>query len=121
QAHQRDQALVQEGLSAACQAVFAQTPANAEPVRLVLAGLNGELRSAKEWSLALLRGRGRFAEPLRLEHPAANIGDAGAGLAPLMMATAALRLRAGIVPSPALVWACSDDGLRGAALLYAGS
>jgi 3-oxoacyl-[acyl-carrier-protein] synthase-1 len=120
-AHKDEQRLPIEGLAAACSAALADPRGTAEPIRLVMAGLNGESRSAKEWGIAYLRTRERFAEPLRIEHPAENTGDCGAALGPLMLGTAALLLRAHMAASPALIWTCSDAGQRGAALLYAGS
>jgi 3-oxoacyl-[acyl-carrier-protein] synthase-1 len=117
-AHEDEQRLPTEGLAAACSAAFADPRRAVEPIQLVMAGFNGESRAAKEWGVAYLRTRERFAEPLRLEHPAEYTGDPGAALPPLMLGTVALRVRE--VAEPVLLWACSDTGERGALLLYAG-
>lgn len=95
------------------------TPTPPPPIPFVMAGLNGESHTAKAWGVTHIRNREHFATPLRIEHPAESIGDCGAALAPIMMTTAILHMRAGIAPGPALVWACSDSGQAGALLLYA--
>lgn len=117
-ATQTEPLLLGEGLANAVSATLAH--GTREPIRLVMAGLNGEIEAAKEWGVAYLRNREHFAEPVRVQHPAENIGDAGAALAPLLLGTATLLLRARMVAGPALVWARSDAGRRGALLLYAG-
>lgn len=103
-----------DGLAEAIGHAFAPLGPGAEPVRLVMAGLNGETMLAKEWGVACVRHRERFADPLRVEHPAEYAGDAGAALAPLMLAVAAIELHAGRLPGPALVWAASERAERGA-------
>jgi 3-oxoacyl-[acyl-carrier-protein] synthase I len=118
-ATQTDEQVLGEGLASAVAAAIGPGPA--EPIRLVMAGLSGESKAAKEWGVAYLRNREHFAAPLRVEHPAAAIGDAGAALAPVMLNAAALQLRAGMLAGPALVWARSDSGRRGALILYAGN
>jgi 3-oxoacyl-[acyl-carrier-protein] synthase-1 len=111
-------------LSNACATVLdaarGSTPTPPPPIPLVMAGLGGESHTAKAWGVTHVRNREHFATPLRIEHPAESIGDCGAALAPIMMTTAILHMRAGIAPGPALVWACSDSGQAGALLLYAG-
>jgi 3-oxoacyl-[acyl-carrier-protein] synthase-1 len=106
-----------EALATACTSVLATM---SEPVRAVMAGLNGESGPAREWGVAVLRNREHFATPLRVEHPAEYTGDSGAALAPMMVATAAMVLRARLLEGPALAWACSESGQRGALVLYAG-
>jgi 3-oxoacyl-[acyl-carrier-protein] synthase I len=105
-------------LAAACGAALAS--AHGDPIRLVMAGLNGEHRSAREWGVALIRNKPRFAPELRIEHPAEYVGDAGAALAPLMLGIAALQMWARTLPGPALVWASADSGRRGALIMYPG-
>jgi 3-oxoacyl-[acyl-carrier-protein] synthase-1 len=96
------------------------SPDAASPIPLVMAGLGGESHTAKAWGVTHVRNREHFAAPLRVEHPAEFIGDCGAALAPIMMTTAILHMRAGTAPGPALVWACSDSGQAGALLVYPG-
>ncbi|MCC6552276.1 MAG: hypothetical protein IT372_04540 [Polyangiaceae bacterium] len=104
-----------DGLHAAFRALFAawQGP----PVRHVTAGFNGEHLGAKEWGVAYLRHRPRFAEGLRIEHPIDCLGDPGAALAPVLAGLSAIGLARGYKKSPCLVFCSSDRALRGAALL----
>jgi 3-oxoacyl-[acyl-carrier-protein] synthase-1 len=108
-----------DGLAEAFGQVFGALGNRAPPVRLVMAALNGETFHAKEWGVACVRHRESFADPLRLEHPAEYTGDAGAALAPIMLAVAALELKAKNLEGPALVWAASDRAERGALLVQA--
>lgn len=105
-----------EGLHAAFRALFAGWPG--PPVRTVYAGFNGEHLGAKEWGVAYLRSRPRFAEGLRIEHPIDCLGDPGAALAPILLGLSAIGLERGYRRSPCLVFCSSDRSLRGAALLH---
>jgi 3-oxoacyl-[acyl-carrier-protein] synthase-1 len=107
-----------EGLDAAFRGLFARV-SGAPPVRTVYAGLNGESFGAKEWGISYLRHRERFADDLRVEHPADCLGDAGAALGPLMLGLAALGMQGGYRRSPCLVWCSSDGAARAAALVSA--
>ncbi len=108
-----------DGLAEAFQALFAALPPNHPKVRCVYAGFNGESMPAKEWGVAHLRSAERFAEELRIEHPADCIGDAGAALGPIMVGLAALGIQKGHREAPCLVWSSSDREARAAALLQA--
>lgn len=108
-----------DGLAAALGQVLRATGERAGFVRLVMAGLNGESLHAKEWGVACLRYREAFAEMLRTEHPAEYTGDAGAALAPLMLAMAVIDVRRRCLEEPTLVWAASDGAERGALLMRA--
>lgn len=108
-----------DGLAAAFRETFEGVLAPLERIRLVLAGLNGERMFAKEGGIALMRHRERFDDRVRIEHAAENVGDAGAGLAPLMLGATAYRMRQGTAVGPALVWGACDQGLRGALILRA--
>lgn len=90
-----------------------------EPMRTVMAGFTGESCHAKEWGVAYLRHAERFAEALRVEHPAEYTGDMGAALAPMMLVFAAIGLRRGYLFGPVLVWASSDGPERGALVVRA--
>lgn len=90
-----------------------------EPMRTVMAGFTGESCHAKEWGVAYLRHAERFAEALRVEHPAEYTGDMGAALAPMMLVFAAMGLRRGHLLGPVLVWASSDGPERGALVVRA--
>jgi 3-oxoacyl-[acyl-carrier-protein] synthase-1 len=90
-----------------------------ERVRTVMAGFTGESCHAKEWGVAYVRHAERFAEALRVEHPAEYTGDMGAALAPMMLVITAIGLRRGHVAGPVLVWASSDGPERGALVVQA--
>ncbi len=111
-----------EGLSAAfgeaLEAFGEAIGAEAEPMGLVLAGLNGESLLTKEWGIAQLRHHEHFVDRFRIEHPAEYVGDAGAALAPLMLGFAAMGIKAGRLPAPALVWASSEGEERGALVVH---
>ncbi|HYO51812.1 hypothetical protein [Archangium sp.] len=86
----------------------------------VICDLNGESYRATEWVYAYLRTGKRHRDPLALWHPSDCYGDVGAasGAIQIGIALSAFRRRYARGPHP-LVWASSDDGLRGAALLSA--
>jgi 3-oxoacyl-[acyl-carrier-protein] synthase-1 len=106
-----------DGLASALHHLFGGCAA--PPVRCVYGTFNGESFWAKEWGAAFMRSRAHFADPLRFEHPADCIGDAGAGLGSILLALAAMGLERGHVEGPCLVFGSSDRGLRGAVLLAA--
>lgn len=108
-----------DGLALAFAHALADRDDGAELVRAVMAGFTGESCHAKEWGVAHLRHAERFAEALRVEHPAEYTGDMGAALAPMMLAIAALGLRHGQMVGPVLVWASSDGPERGALVVRA--
>lgn len=108
-----------DGLSAAFGQIFRAIGGSAGGVRLVMAGLNGESLHAKEWGVACVRHRAAFVDSLRVEHPAEYTGDAGAALAPMMLAMTTLELKGKRLEGPALVWAASDGAERGAVLATA--
>lgn len=108
-----------DGLAAAFRTLLGALPPDHAPVRCVYAGFNGENLPAKEWGVAYLRHAQRFAEGVRVEHPADCIGDAGAALGPIMLALAAAGIAAGHREAPCLVWSTSDGPERAAALLEA--
>ena len=110
-----------EGLAEAFRALWASNRTSASPIRCVYAGLNGESFWAKEWGVAFLRARARFAEDVNLHHPVENFGDPGAALGPLMLGLAAIGLQRGYRRGPCLVWCSSDREERGAALMRAAS
>ncbi len=91
--------------------------ANGIPVRTVLGSLNGENFGAKEWGVAAMRNKDGLAEDHRFEHPADCFGELGAAVGPVLLGLAALGMRAGWLPGPALVWCASEGRQRGAARL----
>lgn len=106
-----------EGLDLAFRRAFTAM-SSLGPVRTVYAGFNGEHFPSKEWGVAHLRHRARFAEDVRIEHPADCLGDVGAAFGPMMMGLAAIGMQRGYRRSPCLVWCSSDKAERAAALLH---
>ena len=87
------------------------------PIATVWAGMTGESFDAKQWGVAALRHRDVFDPRVRIEHPADRIGDAGAGLGALLFVAAQARLARAHRPGPALLWAASDHGACGCAVM----
>jgi 3-oxoacyl-[acyl-carrier-protein] synthase-1 len=106
-----------EGLAQAVAATFASAPQGLAKVACVYASFNGEGFWAKEWGVALLRSRTRFAEGVRIEHPADGFGDLGAAFGPSLVALAAIGMGRGYRKDPCLVFCSSDRGARAAALV----
>jgi 3-oxoacyl-[acyl-carrier-protein] synthase-1 len=79
--------------------------------------MTGEAHDGKLWGVATLRHRDLVDERTRLEHPADRIGDAGAGLGALLFVAAHARLARARRPGPALLWAASDHGACGCAVM----
>ncbi|WP_437972933.1 beta-ketoacyl synthase N-terminal-like domain-containing protein [Sorangium sp. So ce295] len=103
-----------DGLDLAFRRLFAST---AGAVQTVYAGLNGESFNAKEWGVAYIRHRERFAEGATIEHPVDCLGDTGAALGPMLVGLAAVGINRGYRRAPCLVWCSSDCGGRGAAMV----
>lgn len=99
-----------DGLAEAFEALFQGLPPSHPKVRCVYAGFNGEEMPAKEWGVARLRNPERFADELRVEHPADCIGDSGAALGAIMLGLAALAIDQGYWPEPRPIWANEDPG-----------
>lgn len=100
-------------------AVFAAALAGAgAPVGDVYSSMNGESHWAREWGVALLRSRERFADGHALHHPADCHGDTGAAAGPMMTALAALGIAGGYRRPSCLVYASSDRGERAALLVH---
>jgi 3-oxoacyl-[acyl-carrier-protein] synthase-1 len=114
-----DQPYRGDGLAQAVREVFRRDASAHAPVRSVYAGYNGENFWAKEWGVAYLRNRERFAEAFRFEHPADCFGDLGAALGPVLIGLAATGIAKGYRAAPCLVWCSSDREARGAALVTA--
>lgn len=105
-----------EGIADAIEQVRARV-AMSRPFATVWAGMTGESFDAKQWGVAALRHRDVFDARTRIEHPADRIGDAGAGLGALLFVAAQARLARTHRPGPALLWAASDHGACGCAVM----
>ncbi len=107
-----------EGLSDAMQDCL-RSLSHAQRVSHTLCDMNGEPYRGNEYGFAVMRTAQYFADDAGFSTPADCWGDVGAASVPLlvMLATFAARKRYGRGPYD-LVWASSDQGLRGAALLH---
>jgi 3-oxoacyl-[acyl-carrier-protein] synthase-1 len=105
-----------EGLAETFGALFAVID-NAPEVGCVYASFNGEHYWAKEFGVAMIRHRSRFADDYQMEHPAECFGDVGAACGPIMLVLACLGIKAGYRRSPALTYCSSDYGDRATVLI----
>lgn len=110
--HSQDPYLA-EGLTDAFQNLFSNTSDNSV-TKTVFAGFNGESFDAKQWGVAYIRNKERFANDMRIEHPADCIGDTGAAMAPIMISLAIIGMQEGHYESPSMVWCTSEYGDCGA-------
>ena len=80
--------------------------------------MNGEPYRADEYGFAVLRTREHFVSPSAFVAPADCWGDVGAASVPLFLALAVVAFnKAYALGDVSLVWASSDTGERGAALV----
>jgi 3-oxoacyl-[acyl-carrier-protein] synthase-1 len=113
-----DQPYRGDGLTATIRSLLT-TVGSLPPVEEVYSAMNGESHWGKEWGVAFLRNRAAFAEGHAVTHPADCYGEIGAASGPMLVALAALGIRAGKTRSPALVYASSDRGPRAACAVQA--
>ncbi len=107
-----------EGLAAAFRGVFAAVQDTGLKVSRSIGDLNGEPHRAEEYGFAVMRSAEGFAEGADFQTPADCWGDVGAASGPLAAMLAATAIRRGYARGPcALIWASSDGGCRGAALV----
>lgn len=107
-----DVALTGDGLT---RAVHSALDGASEPVSTAWCGLNGESWTAREWGIAARRVHRALAGDMGTKHPAACFGDPGAALGAMLLVLAVTATSRGIAGGGSLVWALSEDGLRGAA------
>jgi 3-oxoacyl-[acyl-carrier-protein] synthase-1 len=89
------------------------------PIADVYSSMNGESHWGKEWGVGYIRNRAAFKPDHGMHHPADCFGDTGAACGPILIALAALGIKAGYRRGPALVYSSSDHGLRAAAVIAA--
>jgi 3-oxoacyl-[acyl-carrier-protein] synthase I len=107
------------GLTAAIKPVLVGLPGK---ITDTICDLNGERHRTDEYGFTLTRLAARFADPSRFAAPSTQWGDVGAASAPLFVLLAATAHQRAYAHGPlTLVWASSDDGARGAALISAAS
>jgi 3-oxoacyl-[acyl-carrier-protein] synthase-1 len=106
-----------EGLTQAVQAATRGLKGPGEAVNRTYCDINGERYRTEEWSLTVLRTQSLLGSPAYVA-PADCWGDVGAASGPLLCNLAVQAWARRYAPGPrALVWASSEGGLRGAAVL----
>ncbi|WP_197041216.1 beta-ketoacyl synthase N-terminal-like domain-containing protein [Chondromyces apiculatus] len=107
-----------EGLSVAFRGALASLP-EGMLVDQLIGDLNGEPCRADEVGFTVVRLRKRLADPPRLLAPSTSWGDVGAASGPLFAGLAVEVARRGAPRGPcSLLWAGSEGGLRGAAVVF---
>lgn len=106
------------GLTEAFRGALAALPSGMKAEQ-VIGDLNGEPYRADELGFTMVRAGEQLADPSRLLAPASSWGDVGAASAPLFVGLAVEAARRGYARGPyTLLWAGSEGGDRGAALVH---
>jgi 3-oxoacyl-[acyl-carrier-protein] synthase-1 len=106
-----------QGLSEAFQKSLAYLPRDSR-VNHTICDMNGDPYRGNEYGFAMLRTSDSFADDADFMTPADCWGDVGAASGPLFAILAAFAAKKGYSPGPCtLLWASSERGLRGTALL----
>ncbi len=98
-----------KGLSNAYREAFAQLPEKGEEIDMVVADLNGEHARAYEWGLTEGRIFPPYDKMRKLKHPADCVGDCGAAMGPVLLATAVGHMSEAF-PVLSTAISTSDDG-----------
>ena len=98
-----------QGLTGAFHEAFGQLPGKGAEIGLVIADLNGERSRAHEWGFTAGRIFPIDNKTRGLAHPADCVGDCGAAMGAVLLATATA-LMSGAVPPPNIALATSDEG-----------
>jgi 3-oxoacyl-[acyl-carrier-protein] synthase-1 len=107
-----------EGLTAVVQNAVAGLCSNYERINAVICDINGERYRSEEWGFVCLRLSQYFDDPTAYDSPADSWGDMGAASCPLFAILACQAVARGYAKGPrTLLWASSETGMRGAALL----
>jgi 3-oxoacyl-[acyl-carrier-protein] synthase I len=106
------------GLTNVFERVLESAKVNAGLIDDIICDMNGEPYRADEFGFTLARTAHYFAEPSAFSAPADCWGDVGAASAPLFVLLAAFAGRKRYAKGPAtLLWASSEGGRRGAAVV----
>jgi uncharacterized protein (TIGR02270 family) len=98
-----------QGLTAAFHDAFARLPGKGEEIDIVISDLNGERARATEWTLTAGRIFPINAKRREVIHPADCVGDCGAAMGAVLLATAA-DLMSGDLPPTNIAISTADDG-----------
>lgn len=111
-----------EGLTAAVRGAVSGLSLPAEKINQIICDLNGERYRGEEWGFVCLRLASHFEDPSTYRAPADCWGDMGAASGPLFALLACQAAARGYAKGPrTLLWASSEAGLRGAAVLETGA
>jgi 3-oxoacyl-[acyl-carrier-protein] synthase I len=109
-----------EGLTAAV-ASAAKHLGHGERVNDIVCDINGERYRGQEWGFVALKLARFFDDPLSYHSPAGSWGDMGAASIPLFAMLACEAALRGYAKGPrTMLWASSEQGMRGAVILEAG-
>jgi 3-oxoacyl-[acyl-carrier-protein] synthase I len=106
-----------EGLTNTVEAALDGFPAG-QTINEVICDINGERYRGEEWGFVCLRLSHYFDDPTGYVSPADSWGDLGAASVPLFATLACQAAARGYAKGPrTMLWASSEHGLRGAAVL----
>jgi 3-oxoacyl-[acyl-carrier-protein] synthase-1 len=100
---------------------LAQSSGAEGPFLWTACDMNGESYRGREWAHCQVNKPELFRGLASVWHPADCLGDTGAASGPVLACLAARAFERGYAPADqCLIWASSDDGLRGATLIRRG-
>jgi 3-oxoacyl-[acyl-carrier-protein] synthase-1 len=109
-----------EGLITAVQDAVSSVITPTERINDILCDINGERYRSEEWGFVCLRLSQFFDDPTAYQSPADCWGDMGAASGPLLTMLACRAFARGYSKGPrTMVWASSEGGHRGVAVLEA--
>lgn len=109
-----------KGLTEVVQAAISTAGEDTPTINAVICDVNGERYRAEEWAFVCLRLSRYFDDPSAYDSPADCWGDVGAASGPLFTMLACRAIARGYAKGRnSLIWASSEGGLRGAAILEA--
>ena len=107
-----------EGLTSVVRRAVGSLPSKYGNIDTVICDINGERYRGEEWGFICLRLSQYFDDPTAYWSPADSWGDMGAASGPLFAMLACQAAARGYAKGPrTLLWASSEKGLRGAAVL----
>ncbi len=107
-----------EGLTTTVRDAVSGLSPPAETINEIICDINGERYRGEEWGFVCLRLPQYFDDPTAYRSPADCWGDMGAASGPLFAMLACQTAARGYAKGPrTLLWASSEGGLRGAAVL----
>lgn len=106
------------GLTSVVQRAVGGLSSSSGRINAVICDINGERYRGEEWGFVCLRLSQYFDDPTAYDSPADCWGDMGAASGPLFAMLACQAAARGYAKGPrTLLWASSETGLRGAAVL----